>query len=112
MADYQRIASLAAHQSFPEDGILTRALHDDDVIKVVLFTFSAGQELSEHTASYPATMHFLDGTGTVLLGGDEHEYGSQSWIHMPPRLTHAIRTRTPTRMLLYLIKAVAQLRPT
>jgi len=31
------------------DGILSRTLHNDDAVKVVLFAFSTGQELSEHT---------------------------------------------------------------
>ncbi|NOT02695.1 MAG: cupin domain-containing protein [Phycisphaerales bacterium] len=96
--------SIAAHQPFPADGILTRTLHDDASLKVILFTFSSGQELSEHTASMPAVMHFLEGEADVGLG---HEFCSVSpgaWIHMPAGLPHSVRTRSPLRMVLYLLK--------
>mgnify|MGYP003481454903 CR=1 FL=1 len=45
-------------QPTPDDGILTRQLYEDETVRVVLFTFSKGQRLSEHTASSPAFLHF------------------------------------------------------
>ena len=32
------------------DSILSRTIYNDNQVKAVLFTFAAGQELSEHTA--------------------------------------------------------------
>jgi len=48
--DYRFIADLRAEAQVPPDGILSRTLHNDEQLKVVLFGFAAGQELSEHTA--------------------------------------------------------------
>ncbi|MBI5082492.1 MAG: cupin, partial [Chloroflexi bacterium] len=39
------------------DSIVSRTIYNDDQVKAVLFTFAAGQELSEHTASMPAIIH-------------------------------------------------------
>jgi quercetin dioxygenase-like cupin family protein len=39
-------------------------------LKVVVFGFAAGQELSEHTSSSPAIMHFIQGEAQVTLGTD------------------------------------------
>jgi quercetin dioxygenase-like cupin family protein len=34
-------------------------LYNDDRLKAVAFGFAQGEELSEHTASMPAILHFL-----------------------------------------------------
>lgn len=102
---YTVIADLAKHQDIPTDGILTRTIHADDDVKAVLFTFSAGQELSEHTASMPAILQFIQGEATLTLGGDEIEARPGAWVYMPAMTTHSIRTKTPVVMLLVLVKA-------
>lgn len=102
------IGDLSAHQPIPEDGILTRTVHDDAVLKAVLFTFSRGQELSEHTATMPAVLHFLEGEADLSLGETKSTVGPGTWVHMPPRLKHSIRTKSPVRMMLYLLKGGAE----
>ncbi len=102
---YTLIADLAKHQDIPSEGILTRTVHADDDLKVVLFTFSAGQELSEHTASMPAILHFVQGQAVLTLGTDKIEVGPGTWVHMPPQTKHSISTKTPVVMLLELVRA-------
>jgi quercetin dioxygenase-like cupin family protein len=91
----------------PADGTLSRTLYQDERIKVVLFSFSADQELSEHTASSPAIMHFLSGESDVTLGADRVTATAGTWIHMAAQLPHSIRTKTPVVMLLSLLKSAA-----
>lgn len=88
----------------PVDGTLSRTIFQDDQLKAVLFAFSAGQELSEHTASSAAIMHFLLGEASITLGSDRHHVEAGSWIQMPPQLPHSIRTKSPVVMLLLLLK--------
>ena len=104
---YTLVAELAESMETPADGTLSRTLYQDERLKVVLFSFSAGQELSEHTASTPAVMHFLTGESDVTLGPDRVTARAGTWIHMQPHLLHSIRTRTPVAMLLSLIKSSA-----
>ena len=89
----------------PRDGTLSRTIYQDDRLKVVLFGFGAGQELSEHTASTPAIMHFLEGEAEITLGGDSRLASAGSWVHMAPALPHSIRAKTPVVMLLSLLKS-------
>ncbi len=89
----------------PVNGTLSRTIHQDDRLKAVLFGFAAGQELSEHTASTPAIMHFLKGEAEVGLGEDKVSATAGTWIHMPPRLPHSILAKTPVSMLLLLLKS-------
>jgi quercetin dioxygenase-like cupin family protein len=101
-------ADLAKQVEPPADGTLSKTIFQDDGLKVVLFGFAAGQELSEHTASTPAIMHFLNGESDVTLGADKISANAGTWIHMPAQLPHSIRTKTPVVMLLLLLKASAQ----
>lgn len=100
---YQFVSDLTSAVTPPADGTLSRTIHQDERTKVVLFGFSAGQELSEHTASRPAIMHFLSGEGSVTLGGDRMDIAAGSWVHMPAGLRHAIQAKTPLVMLLTLL---------
>jgi quercetin dioxygenase-like cupin family protein len=99
------LGDVAKEISPPPDGTLSRTIHQDDHLKAVLFGFAPGQELSEHTASRPAVMHFLSGEADVTLGPDSIEASSGTWIHMPPELPHSIRAKTEVKMLLLLLKS-------
>jgi len=104
MADYTFFADLVQEiGDLPPDGILSRTLYQDEQIKVILFGFAPGQELSEHTASRPAVLHFLRGEATLRLGDDEFEVGPNAWVRMPPHLPHSIRAKTETHLLLVLL---------
>jgi quercetin dioxygenase-like cupin family protein len=100
---YTYIANLA-EQDIPADGILSRTLHNDDQVKVVVFAFGAGQELSEHTASMPAIIHVLQGEAQLTLGNDVVEGRAGTWVHMPAQLRHRVQAKTPLIMLLLLLK--------
>jgi quercetin dioxygenase-like cupin family protein len=86
------------------DSTVSRTVLDDDHLKVVVFGFDTGQELSEHTASMPAILHFIQGEVELILGDDQRQAGAGSWAHMPAHLPHSVKALTPTVMLLYLIK--------
>jgi quercetin dioxygenase-like cupin family protein len=107
-ASYALVSDLYAAIDAPLDGTLSRTLHQDDHVKVVLFGFGAGQELSEHTASMPAMMHFLRGDAEVGLGADTIDATAGTWVHMPAGLPHRIRAKTPVTMLLTLLKHAKQ----
>ena len=103
-APYTIVQDLAHQMEPPVDGTLSRTIHQDERLKAVLFHFSAGQELSEHTASTPAVMHFLEGDADVTLGGDAVVASAGTWIHMQAQLPHSIRAKTHVVMLLLLMK--------
>lgn len=105
---YTLVNDLGTEISIPEKGILSHTIHNDDGVKVILFGFAPGQELTAHTAPMPATIQVLEGEATVTLGADRVEVKPGTFIHMTPQLTHGIVARTPLRMLLTLVKAARQ----
>lgn len=88
----------------PDKGIWSRSLRNDDALKLVLFSFAAGEELSEHTSSLPAVIQILDGRARLTLGGETVEAGPGALVYMEPRLTHAVKAVTALKMLLTLVK--------
>lgn len=102
---YMHIPDLAgAVPEIPADSIISRTVYADERVKVVMFSFAQGQELSEHTASQPAILHFLAGEAGLVLGGDALDVHAGAWIHMTPHLPHTVTARTPVTMLLYLFR--------
>lgn len=98
-------ADLAAEAPHVPRGIHSQTLYDGPDLRLVLFAFAPGEELSEHTAARPAVVHVLDGEGGAVVGGAAHEVGPGSWFRMPARTPHSILARTPLRMALYLLPA-------
>jgi quercetin dioxygenase-like cupin family protein len=100
--------NLAAQVEIPADSTISTTIYQDDHLKAVLFGFAAGQELSEHTASMAAVLHFVQGEAHVTLGAQEMDVQANTWIHMPPRLPHSITAKTPVVMLLLLLKSATE----
>jgi quercetin dioxygenase-like cupin family protein len=100
----ENLADLAPE--IPEDSIVSRTFFEDERLKVIFFGFAGGQELSEHTASQPAMLQFLEGEANLTLGDDEFEALAGTWAYMPALLPHSVKAKTRTLMLLTLYKPI------
>jgi quercetin dioxygenase-like cupin family protein len=112
MKPYLFTHSLFNEIAIPEKGILSHTLYNDDNLKIILFGFATGQELTAHTAPMPATIMFLEGEASVTLGEDNLDVAPGALIHMDPKLMHGIAAKSPMRMLLYLHKSFRDKAPT
>lgn len=86
----------------PPDSIVSRTLHNSAELKVILFGFAPGQELSEHTAARPAILHFLRGEARLTLGTEHHTATAGTFVHMSAQLPHSVFAETEVLMLLML----------
>lgn len=94
----------AAVESIPPDSIVSRTVYQGPTLRIILFGFAAGQELSEHTSAKEAVLHFLSGEAQVTLGGSEAVTATAgTLIRMQPKLPHSVHAQTDTHMLLYMI---------
>jgi quercetin dioxygenase-like cupin family protein len=91
-------------QSQEQNSILSKTLQNDERSKIILFSFAPGQELSAHTAPFPAALFFAKGEAAVKLGDQDHEASEGSFAYMPPNLEHGIRAKTNVIMLLTMFK--------
>jgi quercetin dioxygenase-like cupin family protein len=106
MTPYTFVEDVEAEVPVPDNGVLSRTLFNDEALKVVAFGFSAGQELSAHTAPMAAVLHFLKGEAELTLGNEKRDVRAGALVHMAPGLTHGIIAKTPLVMLLLMLKQV------
>jgi quercetin dioxygenase-like cupin family protein len=104
MSPHTFLENVEAEVPVPENGILSRMVFNDDSLKVVAFAFSAGHELSAHTAPMAAVLYFVKGEAELTLGSEKMQARAGSLVHMPPQLTHGIVAKTPLVMLLLMLK--------
>lgn len=102
--DFTYFDNLGDTTAIPADSILSRTLLNNDHVRLVLFHFAAGQELTEHTAARPAIIQIVSGEARLTLGDDIKEASPGAWAYMRPHLKHAVYAKTAVIMLLQLIK--------
>jgi quercetin dioxygenase-like cupin family protein len=102
--DPTSFADLAAEVEIPTDGTISRVVFRNDRLRVVVFGFDAGQELTDHTAAVPAIIEVVSGRLEVTLGDDQLDATPGTWIHMPANLSHAVVALEPSVMLLSLLR--------
>lgn len=104
--DFAYFADLAAEVQIPANGILSRTLHQDAQLKVLVFGFAKGQELSAHTAPMAASLWFVRGEAKLTLGEEARPAVAGTFVHMPPQLVHSVFAVTDVVMLLMMHKPV------
>jgi quercetin dioxygenase-like cupin family protein len=98
------VIHLAEAAQFSEAGIVSRALHDQAGVRVTLFAFGAGQQLTEHMSAARALIQVLSGTGEFTLAGTKSLLRAGDLLHLPPGLPHAVFAPEPFSMLLITIR--------
>lgn len=103
--DSTQLASIADLIPIVPGAIVSKALIDTGALKQILFSLDAGQEISQHKAPFPATVHVLEGRLAFELEGKEMDMAAGAWLIMPPNAQHNLKAIEPCRMLLTLIKS-------
>jgi quercetin dioxygenase-like cupin family protein len=105
-SDQTKILNLLEEVQFVENGIASRNLLATPHGRVVLFGFSEGEELTEHTSTSHAIVQILAGECSFSLEGEWKTMKAGDFLHMPPNLKHAVKATKAFSMLLTLIKPV------
>ena len=98
-------SNLTSEVEVPENGTLSRVLYKDDRLRVVLFAFDAGQELTDHATPSAAVIQILTGRLRLGFGDEAIEAGPGAWVHMPPNMRHSVKAVEPSIMLLSMLRA-------
>jgi quercetin dioxygenase-like cupin family protein len=98
------VIHLAEAAQFSEAGIVSRALHDQGGVRVTLFSFAAGQQLTEHASPARALVQILSGACEFVLAGKKIPLRAGDLLHLPPGVSHAVDATEPFAMLLVTIR--------
>lgn len=69
-----------------------------------MFGFAAGHELKTHSLPIPILIYVVGGEGECDLGGETVQVRAGSFMRIEPLVPHAVRAKTPLRMLLIQVK--------
>jgi quercetin dioxygenase-like cupin family protein len=100
MTDLMEVAALV---DVAPDSTVSRTVLKAEGARLVLFSFDAGQELTEHTAAVPVLLQALDGHFEVTAAGRTVDLRPGGVIHLGSRLPHAVLAREPSRLLLTML---------
>ncbi len=90
--------------SYADDAVVSKTILDKKAGTLSLFSFDAGQGLSEHTAPYDATVQIIDGEANIIIDGKTIVVKTGEMIIMPANIPHELRAETPFKMLLIMIR--------
>ncbi|MCB1129302.1 MAG: cupin domain-containing protein [Verrucomicrobiae bacterium] len=102
--DETKVLDLAHETRFADNGIVSRNLLTTGHSRTILFGFTEGQELSEHTSTQHALIQVLSGECHFTLPCNPHTLKAGAFLHLPPNLPHAVRAHQPFSMLITLVK--------
>jgi quercetin dioxygenase-like cupin family protein len=90
------------HDSPPAvgEGILSRTLLATPELRGTLFTFAAGEALTEHTSTARALVQVCSGECEFTVAGERRTLRPGDLLHLPPNAPHAVHALTDMTMLL------------
>jgi quercetin dioxygenase-like cupin family protein len=91
--------------AYQEGSVVSRTLIDKKIGTLTVFSFDAGQGLSEHTAPYDAFVQILDGEAEITIASTVHHLSAGQMIIMPADRPHALKGIKRFKMLLVMIRA-------
>lgn len=91
--------------AYQPGAVVSKTLIDKKIGTVTLFSFDAGQGLSEHTAPYDAMVQVVDGEAEIAIDGKPHVVAAGQMIIMPANHPHSLQAVKPFKMLLVMIRA-------
>jgi quercetin dioxygenase-like cupin family protein len=85
-------------------GIASRVLSKTSGGSLTLFSFDAGQGLTEHTSPFDALVQVLDGSLRLTIDGVTVRADPGTIVRMPADVPHALEADAPARMLLTMLR--------
>ena len=97
------LADVASMVDVAADSTVSRTVLKAEGVRLVLFAFDAGQELTEHTAAMPVLLQALSGVFDITADGRTVEISPGDVMHLGTRLPHSVVAKEPGRLLLTML---------
>jgi quercetin dioxygenase-like cupin family protein len=106
-----KIIALAEEMPAPPEGITSRTVFKNPFARVILFRFSQGEELSEHTSASRVIVQILSGKCEFAVGAEKRTLVPGDIVYMPPNRPHSVKAIEAFSMLITLITLQAGIEP-
>jgi quercetin dioxygenase-like cupin family protein len=97
------VDDLSAAVAVAHDSTVSKTVLKAEGVRLVLFSFDVGQELSEHTAAVPVLLQAVDGDFSVTADDRTVMLAPGAVIHLGARVPHSVYATTAGRLLLTML---------
>ena len=98
------VESLEDEVAVQPQSTVSKVVVRDGPLRLVMFAFDAGEELTEHTATVPVVLQVLTGAVSVEAGGDRVQLLAGGWLFLEANEPHSVVADEPTKMLLTMVR--------
>lgn len=81
----------------------SRVVVANELLRVVQFTFDAGEGLTEHTSPRAVVCQLGEGRMTFTVDGDTRELGPGDIVYLAPGAPHSLSAVEPCRLTLVMV---------
>ncbi len=89
---------------YADGGVVSKELIHNNAGSVTLFSFDAGQGLSEHTAPFDALIQVIDGEMELTVGETAHVIKQGEAFVIPSGSRHSVQASHRFKMLITMIR--------
>lgn len=90
---------------YASNAVVSKTILKNPAGNITLFSFDAGEGLSEHSSPHEAFVFVLDGTSEINIGGKIQTVGKNQCVILPANIPHALKANEAFKMLLVMIKS-------
>lgn len=99
-----RVFDVAHMIDYAEGGVVSKDLIHNDAGSVTLFSFDAGQQLSEHTAPFDALLQVVEGEMELSVEGKVNVVKAGEAFVIPNGARHSVSAAKPFKMIITMIR--------
>jgi quercetin dioxygenase-like cupin family protein len=96
--------SINASVEYAAKSVVSKVIMKHPNGQVTLFSFDAGEGLSEHTTPFEALVNVTDGTAVISIAGQENLVSAGEAVILPANVPHAVFAKERFKMMLTMIK--------
>lgn len=99
-----KVFDVAQMIDYAEGGVVSKELIHNDAGSVTLFSFDAGQQLSEHTAPFDALLQVVEGEMELSVEGKVNVVKAGEAFVIPNGARHSVSAAKPFKMIITMIR--------
>ena len=90
--------------AYADGAVVSKTILKKPSGNITLFSFDAGEGLSEHTTPHEALVQVLDGSVEISIGGTVSNISAGQSLILPANVPHALKATERFKMMLTMIK--------
>lgn len=96
--------NLQQSMAYSDGAVVSKTIIKKSTGNVTLFSFDAGEGLTEHTSPFEALVQVVDGSVEITIGEEPVTVSAGECIILPANIPHSLKATEKFMMLLIMIK--------